>query len=126
MNRHLALASFWLIVASYATASAEEKQPRDRLTIKSEVLGEERVALVRTPAGYDTNDQRYPVLYMTDGPAHLSHTASTIDFLARNGRMPEMIVVAILNTDRTRDLTPTKQTLPIAKSHRSAAAPTSS
>jgi predicted alpha/beta superfamily hydrolase len=115
MNRHLALASFWLIVASYATASAEEKQPRDRLTIKSEVLGEERVALVRTPAGYDTNDQRYPVLYMTDGPAHLSHTASTIDFLARNGRMPEMIVVAILNTDRTRDLTPTKQTLPDSK-----------
>src|SRR5262249_35951755 len=38
----------------------------------------------------------------------LGHTAGTIEFLARNGRMPEMIVVAIANTDRTRDLSPTK------------------
>jgi predicted alpha/beta superfamily hydrolase len=83
-----------------------------RLALKSEVLGEERVVMVRTPAGYEKNNQRYPVLYMTDGNAHLNHTASTIEFLARNGRMPEMIVVVIANTDRTRDLTPTKATMP--------------
>jgi tetratricopeptide (TPR) repeat protein len=48
---------------------------------------------------------------MTDGEAHLAHTISTISFLARNGRMPEMIIVAIVNTDRTRDLTPTNASM---------------
>lgn len=79
-----------------------------RLTVKSSVLGEDRVILVRTPAGYESNTQSYPVLYLTDGDAHIGHTASTIEFLARNGRMSEAIVVGITNTDRTRDLTPTK------------------
>jgi hypothetical protein len=85
-----------------------------KLTIKSSVLGEDRVILVRTPPGYEANKLAYPVLYMTDGDAHIGHTASTIEFLARNGRMPEMIVVGITNTDRTRDLTPTKATGPNA------------
>jgi len=44
---------------------------------------------------------------MTDGDAHIGHTASTIEFLARNGRISELIIVGITNTDRTRDLTPT-------------------
>ena len=79
-----------------------------RLKITSTVLGEDRVVLVRTPQGYETNAQRYPVIYMTDGDSHIAHTSSTVEFLARNDRLPEMIVVAILNTDRTRDLTPTK------------------
>ncbi len=78
------------------------------LTIKSSVLGEDRVILVRTPQGYDTNKLSYPVLYMTDGDAHIAHTSSSVEFLARNGRMSELIVVGITNTDRTRDLTPTK------------------
>jgi predicted alpha/beta superfamily hydrolase len=45
---------------------------------------------------------------MTDGDAHMGHTASTIEFLTRNGRMSDLIVVGVTNTDRTRDLTPTK------------------
>ena len=48
---------------------------------------------------------------LTDGEAQFAHTAATVEFLARNARVPEMIVVAIGNTDRTRDLTPTKATL---------------
>ena len=79
-----------------------------KLTLKSSVLGEDRVILVRTPAGYESNNQSYPVLYLTDGDAHIAHTASTIEFLARNGRMSEAIVVGIPNTDRMRDLSPTK------------------
>ncbi|MEP6818667.1 MAG: alpha/beta hydrolase-fold protein [bacterium] len=85
-----------------------------KLTIKSSVLGEDRVILVRTPPGYATNNVKYPVLYMTDGDAQIGHTSSTIDFLVRNGRISDMIVVGIPNTDRTRDLTPTKATGPNA------------
>ncbi len=81
-----------------------------RFTIKSTVLGEDRIVLIRTPPGYETNKQAYPVLYMTDGDAHMGHTASSIEFLVNNGRMPELIVVGVTNTDRTRDLTPAKST----------------
>jgi predicted alpha/beta superfamily hydrolase len=44
---------------------------------------------------------------MTDGDAHLTHTRGTVDFLARNGLMPQVIIVGVTNTDRTRDLSPT-------------------
>ena len=74
-----------------------------RLTLKSAVLGEDRLVLVRTPAGYESNKVKYPVLYMTDGDAHMGHTASTIEFLTNNGRISDLIVVGVTNTDRTRD-----------------------
>src|ERR1043165_3179479 len=89
-------------------------QPRTgtvkKLTIKSAVLGEDRIVLIRTPVGYETSKVSYPVLYMTDGDSHINHTASTIEFLTENGRIPELIVVGVTNTDRTRDLTPVKST----------------
>lgn len=80
----------------------------EKLTLASKVLGEERTILVSTPPGYGRGQQRYPVLYLTDGDADLTHTRGTVDFLARQGLMPQVIVVGITNTDRTRDLTPTR------------------
>lgn len=76
--------------------------------IESKILGEQRVILVRTPPSYRTGARSYPVVYMTDGDRQIGHTAATADFLAREGRMPEVILVGISNTDRTRDLTPTR------------------
>ena len=98
-----------LLISSAAIAQPDGGTVK-RLTLKSTVLGEDRIVLVRTPPGYETNKLSYPVLYMTDGDAHMSHTASTIEFLTRNGRTPELIVVGVTNTDRTRDLTPAKST----------------
>ncbi|HWS90390.1 MAG TPA: alpha/beta hydrolase-fold protein [Pyrinomonadaceae bacterium] len=95
-----------------AAARAQTPPPYElpeRVQIKSQVLGEERSVLVRLPPGYAARaGERFPVLYMTDGDAHIQHTSGTVSFLARNARMPEMIVVGISNTDRTRDLTPTR------------------
>ena len=98
-----------LTIASAAIAQPAEGTVK-KIALKSAVLGEERVILVRTPVGYETNKLSYPVLYMTDGDAHMGHTSSTIEFLTRNGRIPDLIVVGITNTDRTRDLTPVKST----------------
>ncbi|HKY04342.1 MAG TPA: alpha/beta hydrolase-fold protein [Blastocatellia bacterium] len=109
----LAKAAFLLILLVLpAYGQGPQAGGPTRLTIKSEVLGEERTIIVRTPQGYDANNLRYPVLYMTDGDAHMTHTSGTIEFLARNGRIPELIVVGITNTDRTRDLTPTNWGFP--------------
>jgi hypothetical protein len=101
-----------LLLLPAAVAHAQAPAPYDlpeRVRIKSQVLGEERTVLVRTPPGYAARTgERFPVLYMSDGDAHIQHTSGTVSFLARNARMPEMIVVGITNTDRTRDLTPTR------------------
>jgi uncharacterized protein len=98
---------FALLVLISSSAPGQTPPGVTSLKINSAVLGEERTILVRVPAGYETNKLRYPVLYMTDGNAHISHTSATVEFLARNGRMSELIVVGITNTDRTRDLSPT-------------------
>ena len=103
------LVSFLLSLS--ATAFGQDGQSIKRLSLKSAVLGEERIVLVRTPDDYERSGQQYPVLYLTDGDRQMSHTISTVEFLARNGRIPELIIVGIINTDRTRDLTPTNGTL---------------
>jgi uncharacterized protein len=111
LKRAIFLLPFLLAFPAYGQSQQAANTPA-RLTIKSEVLNEERTILVRTPPGYEQGRDRYPVLYMTDGDAHIQHTSATISFLARNGRIPELIVVAITNTDRTRDLTPTNASFP--------------
>lgn len=103
---------FAAIAVLLALSSAAIAQPGTgdvkTLKLKSAVLGEERTVLVRTPVGYETNKVGYPVLYMTDGDAHMGHTAATVEFLSRNGRLSDLIVVGVTNTDRTRDLTPSR------------------
>ena len=77
------------------------------VTLESKVMSETRTILIRVPESYARGGRAYPVLYMTDGDRQIAHTGATADFLAREGRMPELIIVGINNTDRTRDLTPT-------------------
>src|SRR5215207_5645414 len=83
-------------------------------TLWSATLKESRPYLVYTPPSYnDTTYQarRYPVLYLLDGDAHFHSVTGLIQILGAgvNGTfvVPEMIVVAIPNTNRTRDMTPT-------------------
>jgi predicted alpha/beta superfamily hydrolase len=78
----------------------------DELDLDSKILNETRHLIVGKPPSYMTTDDRYPIVVLLDGPDHFHHTTATANFLARNGRMPEVLVVAVANTDRTRDLTP--------------------
>ena len=116
---------FALLVLIASSAMAQAPPGTTAIKINSAVLGEERTILVRVPPGYETNKLRYPVLYMTDGNAHIGHTSSTVEFLARNGRMSELIVVGINNTDRTRDLSPTRVTTTVAGGNSALQFPTS-
>jgi predicted alpha/beta superfamily hydrolase len=109
MIRLLSGVAVLLLLLSTAAAQTTSGTVK-RFALKSAVLGEDRIILVRTPVGYENNNVRYPVLYMTDGDAHMDHTSSTVDFLRRNGRISDLIVVGVTNTDRTRDLTPVKST----------------
>jgi uncharacterized protein len=96
-----------LLTLAQAAAAGEPLANAETVRMTSKVLGEERTILVSTPRGYGQTSARFPVLYLTDGDTHLLHTRGTVDFLARNGLMPDLIIVGVTNTDRTRDLTPT-------------------
>ncbi len=102
-------AALWALLIVLAVSVTAQPRPDDVVPVQlqSKVMSETRTIVVRTPASYARGDQKYPVLYMTDGAHHVGHTVAVVDFLAREGRMPEVIVVGINNTDRTRDLTPT-------------------
>ena len=82
----------------------------EKVAVQSETLNESRPLIIGTPRSYVAGDEHYPVLYLLDGDVHFHHTTATVNFLASNGRMPELIVVAIPNTDRTRDLSPVSST----------------
>jgi predicted alpha/beta superfamily hydrolase len=47
-------------------------------------------------------------LYLLDGGTHFHHATGIVQFLSAQGLIPEMIVVAVQNVDRTRDFSPTK------------------
>lgn len=98
----------WMVVVAATVAAQPAPDVPVPIQIESKVMAETRTILVRTPASYARGSRAYPVLYMTDGDRQIAHTAAVVDFLAREGRMPEVIIVGINNTDRTRDLTPTK------------------
>ncbi len=79
-------------------------------SLYSNLLKEQRKIWVYVPnEGSQTaySQQRYPVLYLLDGPAHFHAVTGLLRHLVENSLCPEMIVVAIPNTDRSRDLTPT-------------------
>jgi predicted alpha/beta superfamily hydrolase len=75
--------------------------------IESKILDEARTLVIAEPQNYRTEpDEKFPVLYLLDGPGNFHHTTGAVNFLAQNGRIPHMIVIGVGNTDRARDLTP--------------------
>src|SRR5687768_9949355 len=115
--RHLALLFSLLVLAAVlpAQAPANAVSIGVRDPVWSATLRENRRYLVYTPPSYsDTTYQprSYPVLYLLDGDAHFHSVTGLVQILGTgvNGTfvVPEMIVVAIPNTNRSRDMTPTK------------------
>jgi predicted alpha/beta superfamily hydrolase len=114
------------VLLGISLASIVYGQPGDSLviigkkdSIRSTLLQETRPYWIRFPAGYDEKNgvfqkSNYPVLYLLDGDAHFNSVAGLVQIMGGgiNGTrvIPDMIVVAIPNTDRTRDLTPSHST----------------
>lgn len=79
-------------------------------TLFSQILNEERTYWIYEPEGYSPEDSKsYPVLYLLDGDSFFHSVVGFTRFFAssRISNLPPCIVVAVLNTDRTRDFTPT-------------------
>lgn len=77
-------------------------------TLTSKVLSEERTVVVQLPKSYTENpDKKYPIIYRLDGATTLVMLNAVLESLQSQRAAPEVIVVAIENTDRLRDLYPT-------------------
>ena len=105
---HISL-GMWALFASLGICAAERTDPfviGEKFQIESKVLAETRTYIIHTPASYNGGKDAYPVLVLQDAEAHFALTTAAVDLLSESGRIPPMIVVGIIATDRTRDLTP--------------------
>lgn len=71
-------------------------------SIQSGILNEKRPLIVSLPEGYQTSGNSYPVLYVLDG----NETGLLEAILVTRKLGAQMILVAIPNTDRDRDMMP--------------------
>lgn len=113
MKRNMMLALLLVIISVHMNVFAQIKKEGiieigETVTIKSKILNENRKILIYLPAGYKKSSTRYPVLYALDGNTYFMASLGIMKYHADFGNAPEMIIVAIPNTNRTRDLTPTK------------------
>jgi len=119
MRNLLIVFSAALILAACQSGQApgsEESQENQYIigqldSLHSDILDETRNIWVHVPGGQGDGifapQSKYPVLYVLDGPDHFHVLSGMIKQLSGNSITPEMVVVSLPNTDRTRDLTPT-------------------
>jgi len=108
MFKHLITIFIIILLANISTAYANVRGSSITDSLSSKILSEQRDLLVHLPNNYHQNTGlNYPVLFLLDGQRNFSHAAGTLDLLNQDGKSQEMIIVAIKNTHRTRDFTPT-------------------
>jgi predicted alpha/beta superfamily hydrolase len=108
MKKQLLLMTAFLLVLHVAVQAQEEKSfSRNESTlITSDILDEDRKISIYLPDDYTYSKAKYPVLYLLDGGTHLQHASGAADYLSSRGIVPDIIVVAIHNIDRSRDFSP--------------------
>lgn len=82
----------------------------ERFSFHSNTLKEDRAYQIYLPQTYDNKffaSKAYPVLYLLDGNTHFHTISGIVRSMSNNTQIPELIIVAISNTNRIRDFTPT-------------------
>ncbi|WP_300602337.1 alpha/beta hydrolase-fold protein [Niabella sp.] len=74
--------------------------------ITSKILDEQRSLWIYTPVNYASSGEKYPVLYLLDPDQNFAYVTELERFLSDRYRIPQMIIVGIVNTDRKKDFTP--------------------
>lgn len=113
MKNHLGKGLLILFIVSSLLTSAQSSlsvkeniEIGSKYTFHSKVLDETRELWIRVPTGYITDDTtKYPVVYLLDGNNNFLFTAGLLRQL-ENRSVPKSILVGVLNTNRSRDLTP--------------------
>jgi predicted alpha/beta superfamily hydrolase len=79
----------------------------DVVNLDSKVLNEQRQYHVLLPENYSKVSQHYPVIYRLDGAGNIPMMREVLGRLRDSDAAPDVIIVAIENTDRLRDMYPT-------------------
>lgn len=113
MNNWFKFLYLAVFVFSISGKAQEKVTIGEKQNLFSKILNENREVWVHLPKTYNDktiNPAKYPVIYLLDGEINFEYYTGMSDFLARTpyADIPECIVVGIKNTERTRDLTPTK------------------
>jgi predicted alpha/beta superfamily hydrolase len=102
----------WASVSSLGVWGAESRTDPvvigTKFQIDSKMLAETRTYWIHTPAEYKSGKDAYPILILQDPESEFTLAAAVVDMLSENGRIPRMIAVGIKNTERTRDMTPSR------------------
>ena len=105
-HRLLVPAILFLLTTAVYAQSQEIFSRNQAIKISSSILHETRNISIYLPDDYAYSDAKYPVLYLLDGGTHLQHASGAADYLSTRGTIPDIIVVAIHNIDRSRDFSP--------------------
>ena len=99
------------LISAVSTASepSKNKQPH---SISSSILKEQREYFVYLPPAYGRSNEKFPVVYVLDGDIHrwkaISGVIEGLSTETLESQIQQAIIVAIPNTDRERDLTPSE------------------
>jgi uncharacterized protein len=115
--RSVILCHLLVVVLFIGACTNEKSQKADNRIVAgtidslySKILDEERKIWVYVPSTDNLfARQSFPVVYLLDGDAHFFSVMSLIQQFSEvnmNMVLPQMILIGITNTDRTRDLTP--------------------
>jgi predicted alpha/beta superfamily hydrolase/thioredoxin-like negative regulator of GroEL len=105
LNLIFFMASFYL----FSQQDGEDVVIGKYRVIRSKILNEDRSLLVHLPRDYEGDERHYPVIYMLYGnhvTTYFAEAVSVLDTLGPTGRIPNCILVGIMNTNRYRDLLP--------------------
>lgn len=105
----------WLLVlllCHHLTAAQDKIAIGETRIVHSTILDEDRSLQIYLPPSYQNSKIQkadYPVIYLLDSETNFHYLTGFIDKLSQGpyAYIPEMIVVGIVNTNRSRDLTPT-------------------
>lgn len=104
MRRILFLAT--ILISTLTFAQPSNNVSVETVFIKSKVLSESRELLISLPENY-SHQKKYPVSYVLDGESLFHGHKEVVKYLAEKNVIPAMIVVGIVNKNRSSDLTHT-------------------
>jgi predicted alpha/beta superfamily hydrolase len=101
---------FLIVCNLFFVVSSAQDLPGRKDSLESAILKEKRFIQVVLPSSYKPGTKdKFDVLYVLDGEGNTRLSADIQQFIGGEGFMPQTIIVGIFNTDRTRDLTPSRE-----------------
>ena len=81
-----------------------------KVSFHSDVLNEEKAIYIHLPRNYEVSDASYPVIYILEVDEFIP-VVGIVDYLSRLSLIPDLIVIGVPSSNRSRDFTPASKVL---------------